>query len=150
MATPRRVQRLQQLILEVAAEALQREVRDPRIGVVSITRVKLTPDLTQATLYWSTLAEGSARRTTERGMENVLPLLQREVGHALRTRITPRLVLRRDDTLEKAQRLESIFQRLRAETDAEALPPIEALPAAERARDTAAGADGAPGADEEE
>jgi ribosome-binding factor A len=127
MAAPRRVQRLQQLILEVAAEALQREVRDPRIGVVSITRVKLTPDLTQATIYWSALAEGAALRTTERGLETALPLIRRHVGHALKTRITPRLVLRRDDTLEKAQRLETIFQRLRAETDGDALPPLEGV-----------------------
>lgn len=125
MARPRRVQRLQQLILEVAAETLLKEIRDPRIGVVSITRVKLTPDLTQATLYWSALAEGAELRTTERGLEHALPLIQRRVAGALRTRIAPRLAFRHDSTLEQAQHLEAIFQRIRAETDPSVLPPAD-------------------------
>ncbi len=121
MARPRRVQRLQQLILEVAAETLQREIRDPRIGVVSVTRVRLTPDITQATLYWSTLAEGAALRTTARGLDDALPVVQRRVAAALRTRTAPRLVWRHDDTLEHAQRLDALFRRIRAETEPDAL-----------------------------
>jgi len=115
MPNERRINRLQQLILEVAGETLQREVRDPRMGLATFTRVQLTKDLSVATLYWSCLEEEGARRRTEQGMESATALLQRRVAEALTTRVTPRLELRFDPTLEQAQRLETIFHRLREE-----------------------------------
>ena len=127
MARERRVLRLQQLILEIAAEALQREGQDPRLDLVTFTRVKLVPDLSQATLFWSCLAKEKSREKTERALEGILPLLQRQVAKDLRTRVTPTLAIRFDPTLEKAQRLEDIFQQLaeeRGETADEDDPDI--------------------------
>jgi ribosome-binding factor A len=115
MATPRRVLRLQQLILETAALTIQRDLHDPRIGMVSVTRVKLSPDLTSAIVYWSTIDADADRRTTERGLEDALPVVQRAVGRALTTRVTPTISLRFDPTLERAARLEDIFERLKQE-----------------------------------
>ncbi len=115
MPNERRIKRLQQLILEVAGETLQREVRDPRMGLATFTRVQLTKDLSVATLYWSCLEEEGARRRTEQGLTSATPLLQRRVAEALTTRTTPRLELRFDPTLEQAQRLETIFHKLREE-----------------------------------
>ena len=122
MPNPRRIKRLEQLILEVVGETVQREVRDPRMGLVTITRVKLVPDLSVATVYWSCLEEEGARRRTAQGIESAVPLLQRRVAGALTTRVTPRLELRFDPTLEQAQRLETIFHRLREERGEEAEP----------------------------
>lgn len=116
MAKERRILRLQQLILEIAAEAIQRDVRDPRIGVVSITRVKLSSDLSRARIYWSSLGEDASRRTTERGLRDALPLIQRAVAHGLHTRTTPRLALQFDDTLERTMRLDSIFHEIHQES----------------------------------
>ena len=115
MAKERRILRLQQLILELVAESIQREIRDPRIGVVSITRVKLAPDLSRARVYWSVLGEDATRRTTERGLQDALPVLQRAVAGGLRTRITPRLALQFDETLQKSIRLEEIFHDIHRE-----------------------------------
>lgn len=115
MAKERRILRLQQLILEIAAETLQRESQDPRLEMVSFTRVKLASDLASATLWWSCLAKEKGRERTQAALEGILPLLQREVARELRTRVTPILSLRFDPTLERAQRLDDIFQRLRAE-----------------------------------
>jgi ribosome-binding factor A len=115
MPDPRRILRLQQLVLEVVAEALTNEVEDPRIGLVSITRVRLSPDLTTGTVWWSSLEQGPARRTTERGLEDALALLQRRVAAAMGTRVTPRLSLRFDPTLERQQRMDEIFRKLREE-----------------------------------
>ena len=115
MAHPRRILRLQQLILETAATHIQRELGDPRIGLVSITRVKLAPDLTQARLYWSCLGEDADVRKTERGLHDALPSIQRAVAGALHTRVTPRLELQHDDGMVHAQRLETIFEQLRRE-----------------------------------
>ena len=115
MANPRRIQRLQQLILEAAATHVQRELEDPRIGLVSITRVKLSPDLSHAILFWSVLGDEAQHRTTERGLEHALPSIQRAVAHAMQTRVTPRCELRFDKGMENAQRMEAIFTKLREE-----------------------------------
>ena len=115
MANPRRIKRLEQLILEIAGETLQREINDPRMGLPTFTRVKLTSDLSHATLYWSCMEEEGKRRRTEQGLESALALLQRRVGQELRIRVTPRLSLKFDPSLEHAQRLEEIFHHLREE-----------------------------------
>ncbi len=115
MANRRRVLRLQQLIMESAATHIQRELGDPRIGLVSITRVKLAPDLTQCQIFWSLLGDQNAVRTCERGLERALPSIQRAVAAALQTRTTPRLILRHDDSLANAEKLETIFTQLREE-----------------------------------
>ena len=90
MANPRRILRLQQLILEAVAQFIQREVRDPRIGMVSITRVKLAPDLATATIGWSCLGDDTDKRTTARGLEDAAPAVQRASANARQTRGTPR------------------------------------------------------------
>lgn len=115
MATERRVLRLQQLILELAAETIQREARDPTLDLVSITRVKLTKDLSGAHVYWSSLDTEKGREKTEAAMEGILPLVQRRVGNGLRIRLTPRLTFQFDPTLEHAQRLNTIFQKIHDE-----------------------------------
>ncbi len=115
MPTERRIQRLEQLILEVAAETIQREVRDPRMGMTSITRVQLTRDLSHATVYWSSLGTEKARRRVADAVESALPLVQRRVAQAMHTRVTPALTLTFDPSLERAQRLDEIFQHLREE-----------------------------------
>jgi len=115
MANERRILRLQQLILEVAAETLQREARSPLLDLVSITRVKLTSDLSSAQVYWSCLGDEAQRQKTEKALEGIQPLVQRRVGDGIRIRITPRLTFRHDPTLEHAQRLESIFYKLKEE-----------------------------------
>jgi ribosome-binding factor A len=115
MATARRVKRLQQLILQGAAQHVQRELGDPRLGVVSITRVKLSPDLSHAQLFWSVLGDEAQTRTTERALEGALASIQRAVAATLQTRTTPRLELQHDEGMAQAQRLEHIFTELRTE-----------------------------------
>ncbi len=115
MANPRRIKRLEALIQQAAAQHIQRELDDPRIGLVSLTRVKLSKDLSRCQLYWSVLGEETEIRTTERGLENALPSIQRAVAHAMQTRVTPKLGLIHDGTLAHAERLETIFTQLREE-----------------------------------
>jgi ribosome-binding factor A len=113
--TSRRIARLEQLILETVAIALQREVHDPRVGIVTVTRVKLAPDLSHATVWWSCLGDDVERRTTGRGLAAATKVVQSRVARAMGTRVTPTLVFRFDVGLEKAQRLEGLFDQIRAE-----------------------------------
>lgn len=137
MATERRVKRLEQLILEVVAETLQREIRDPRMGLVSVTRVKLAPDLGSATVYWSCLEEEGARRRTAEALDSALALIQRRVAGALETRVTPILSLQFDPSLERAQRLDDIFHQLAEERGETGEDPGDEAPAGETGADEA-------------
>jgi ribosome-binding factor A len=124
MAQERRVLRLQQLILETVAQVVQAELDDPRIGMVTVTKVKLSADLSSAQVFWSSLAEGAERRTQARGLEDALPLIQREVAAVLGTRVTPTLSVKFDASMEKAQKIDDIFKRLAAERG-EVPPPVD-------------------------
>ena len=127
MPPPRRIARLQQLILETAATTVQRSLADPRLGFVTITRVKLAPDLSEATVYWSGLGTEAQRRTSTRALSAATPLIQREVARVIGTRVTPRLTLRYDPTLVNAERLEGIFETIKKERPA--APETEAAKA---------------------
>ena len=121
MANPRRIQRLQKVIQQTIAMHIQRELSDPRLGLVSITSVKLSPDLSRAQIYWSCMGSEAEVRTCERGLTDALGSIQRAVAGSMQTRVTPRLGLQHDDTLQHAQRLEEIFTHLREERRAHGL-----------------------------
>ena len=131
MPPPRRIERLQQLIHEVAALALQRDVADPRMGFVTITRVKLGRDLADATIYWSSLGTEAQKRTTGRALTDATGMIQSMVAKALQTRTTPKLLFRYDPSMVHAGHLETIFEKIRRERPDEPVPPSEASPAAD-------------------
>jgi ribosome-binding factor A len=125
---PRRIARLKQLILETAATTIQRALRDPRLGFVTVTRVDLAPDLTQSTIYWSCLGSDAQRRTTERALEDARGVVQSTIARAMGTRTTPTISFRYDATLAKAERLEEIFEGLKKERPAPAESPAASSP----------------------
>jgi ribosome-binding factor A len=123
MPLPRRIARLQQLLLEGAAETVQRRLADPRLRLVTLTRVKLAPDLSTAVVYYSAMAPSDLeRRATARALAGAASLVQSVVGDAMGTRTTPKLSFRYDATLAQAAHLEDIFQKLRAERGETAVP----------------------------
>jgi ribosome-binding factor A len=126
--TPRRILRLQRVILETVATAVMHELHDPRLGFVTITRVKLAPDLTESIVYWSCLGTDAERRTSERALSDATGFLQSTVARALGTRTTPVLTFRHDATLTQAAHLEEIFEKLK--TEPHPAPSSEADPAA--------------------
>lgn len=128
MPAPRRIARLQQLVHEVAAETLLRRMADPRLRSVTVTRARLAPDLSEATVYWSALTTSETeRRATARALSGAAPMVRTAVGDALGIRMTPRLRFRYDDTIAKAAHLEGIFERLRRERGEPEAPPAEPL-----------------------
>jgi|GEM_PF-40664 len=128
MPLPRRIARLQQLILEVAAETIQRRLADPRLRMVTLTRVKLAPDLSTVVVYYSAMAPNDEeRRATARALAGAASLVQSVVGDAMATRTTPHLTFRYDASLAQSAHLEDIFQKLRAERGEPPLPVPETL-----------------------
>lgn len=104
-------------------DLLAREVHDPGIGFLTVTRVTVTSDLQQARVYYTTLGDERARRDTARALDRATPFLRRQVGQRLRLRRVPELTFFFDDSIERADRIERILRDLsskRAEGEPEA------------------------------
>ena len=103
-----RMRRVDEAMREVLSDAVQ-ELKDPRIGFVTVTAVDTSPDLRHATVWVSVLGDEPAQRLTLDGLRSAHALLQRAVASQLRLKHTPQLEFSYDDTAEKAHRLERII-----------------------------------------
>jgi ribosome-binding factor A len=104
------------------AELLAREVHDPGIGFLTITHVKVSPDLQQARVFYTTIGDEKARKDSARALQRATPFLKRHVGRRLQLKRVPELTWMFDDSIEKNDRIERILQGLNTE-------PAEPLPA---------------------
>ena len=107
-----RALRLAEQIHRDLAELIAREVKDPRVGMVTINEVEVSPDLTHAKVYY-TLLTGDAEETRQ-GLEKAKGFLRSRLGKALRIRFTPELHFIYDETEEKSAELEALIARARA------------------------------------
>jgi len=111
MANPRTIARLEARILERAANALEFEISDPRAGFVTVTRVKLSKDLTAARVYYSVLGDEAAKANTARMLESAGGYLQRLIGRSLDLRRVPHIEWTYDESIEQAARLDDAIAR---------------------------------------
>jgi ribosome-binding factor A len=118
-----RTERVADQLREAISEILLREVHDPGIGFITLTRVDVTPDLQLARVYYTTLGDAGARRTTARALARAAPFVRRLTGGRLRLKRTPALEFIFDESIEQHDRIEQLLQEIHAErTDA---PPGE-------------------------
>jgi ribosome-binding factor A len=100
-----------ELIKDVLAESLNRDLSDPRLGFVTITEVVPSPDFAAATVYFTTLTK-SQREPSLRALESARGLLQSRVGRAMRTRNTPHLDFVYDTQPDHARRIARLIDRV--------------------------------------
>src|SRR5690625_50727 len=91
MAPSPRAARLADRIKVLIAEQLDRKVKDPRLGYVTITDVRVTNDLQQATVFWTVLGDEEERTATAAALESAKGMLRSEVGRGLNVRLVPTL-----------------------------------------------------------
>jgi ribosome-binding factor A len=96
------------------AELLARDVHDPGIGFVTITRVKVTPDLQQARVFYTALGDEKTRTASGRALERAAPFLRRKLGERLRLRRAPEVIFIYDDSIAGQDRIEQILNELHA------------------------------------
>ena len=109
----RRIERLNEQLKREVIEILRREVRDPRVGVVTVTRVEAAPDLSTARLWVHAMAEDEARAELMEGLRAAGPFVRRELGQRLHIRRSPELLWAWDETFEHAQRIEKLLAEVR-------------------------------------
>ncbi len=104
--------------MERAAYAVQFEVADPRLALVTLIRCELSKDLAHAKLFYSVFGSEADQRSTQRALESASGFIQRQVGRVLRTRRIPRLAWHYDDSVKRAadmdQKIRAAIERDRA------------------------------------
>jgi ribosome-binding factor A len=115
----RRRERVSGLLLEVVAETLLREVKDPRLQAITVTGVRMSPDLKTAKIFFTTRQE-EERPEVLAGLRKATGFIKRQVASRLQLRYTPDLEFHYDETLEKVNRLESLLRQT-AEKERESL-----------------------------
>jgi ribosome-binding factor A len=119
MAQGFRPDRVGDQIRETLSELFSRGgVHDPGIGFITLTRVKVSPDLQQARVYYTSLGDEQARKETARALERAVPFIRRHVGAHIRLRRVPELQFRFDESIGHQDRIEQLLQELK-QTDAE-------------------------------
>jgi ribosome-binding factor A len=112
MAT-QRLNKVAEAIKQEVAQILQQELKDPRIGFVTVTRVKVTPDLSQAIVYFTLLQGKGSPAETEAGLKSAARFVRRLLGERLRLRVTPEIIFRADAELEETFRVTKLLDDLR-------------------------------------
>jgi ribosome-binding factor A len=122
-----RTARLDELLREEISRVLTRDVDDPRIGFVTITRVDVTADLRHATLWVSVIGQPDERRTALRALQGAMPFVRGRLG-GLRLKRIPEFQVRADDSAERGTRVLELLHDLEAGTKPDLPPMAETLP----------------------
>ncbi len=113
MGNSHRAAKVADRIKVVIAEALENRVKDPRLGFVTITDVRVTGDLQQASVFYTVLGDDEARANTAKALESAKGLLRTEVGRELGTRIVPTLTFFIDALSETAKNFEDLLDQVK-------------------------------------
>jgi ribosome-binding factor A len=109
----RRADRLGHEIRVELAELISRQVKDPRIGFATVTRVEMTADLHHARVYVSVLGSLEEQESTIEGLSSAAGFLRHEIGHRLPLRRVPDMVFILDHGAEAGEKIELLLQKLR-------------------------------------
>ena len=114
-ASSRRPEQVGETVRQVITEALVREVRDPRVGFVTVTGVLVTPDLSHARIMVSVPGDEPAQARALEGLQSAAGFLRSRAARALSTRIVPELHFELDKGLQHAARINELLDGLRRE-----------------------------------
>jgi len=114
----RRTERINDLIREELSDLLRRSVKDPRLqSFVTVTEVEVTPDLRHAKVFISVLGTEEEKHDVFKALESAGGFLRHELGERVHLRRAPELDFRRDDTMEKADRIMRLLKEVNATGD---------------------------------
>ena len=106
-----RMRRVNEAILEVLAAAIATELKDPRIGFVTVTDVDTSPDLRSARVYVSVLGGAEQRESTLSGLSSSHGFLQSKIASEMRLKRTPTLTFHYDESLDRGDRISRLLDR---------------------------------------
>jgi len=113
MSQGSRSERIAEQIRSELASLLARDVHDPGLGFVTITRVQVTSDLQLARVYYTALGDEKAQKSTARALERALPFLRRQIGSRLRLKRVAELDFIYDESIAGQDRIEQLLNEIR-------------------------------------
>jgi ribosome-binding factor A len=108
-----RMRRVDEAIRQVLGDAVATELKDPRVGFVTVTDVRTSADLRHARVYVSVLGDAEQREATMAGLRSAHGFLQGKVASELHLKRTPTLELHYDDTTDRALRVDALIEETR-------------------------------------
>jgi len=109
---PKRLSRVGETIHEELSVMLLRDLKDPRIGFVTITGVVMSPDLRQAKVYFSRIGTDAERGESLEGLRAAAGYMRRELGHRLALKFAPELRFFYDESLDKGSRIDRLLKEI--------------------------------------
>lgn len=118
MSDPARVRRHAERVRELVASVVRTQIKDPRLGMITITDARITGDLREATVFYTVLGDPAAQAATAAALESAKGLLRSTVGKALGLRHSPTLTFVLDDVQDQAKHIDELLAAART-ADAE-------------------------------
>src|SRR5215210_6042082 len=118
MTDPARVRRHAERVRELVASVVRTQIKDPRLGMITITDSRITADLREATVFYTVLGDAAAQAGTAVALESANGLLRSTVGKALGLRHSPTLAFILDDVQDHAKQIDELLAAART-ADAE-------------------------------
>lgn len=108
-----RVERVKRQILRETTLILKEDLKDPRIGFVTVTSVELSPDLRVAKIFVSIMGETSEQEQTLKVLKNAAGYVRTQIGHRIRLRYTPEIIFLQDTSMEYVDRIFKILDDIK-------------------------------------
>jgi ribosome-binding factor A len=115
-----RVEKVQELMKQEISQIILRELKDPRIGFVTVTSVECTGDLREAKVYVSLMGNESQVKSCWMGLNSSLGFIRREIGKRIRLRVTPEISFALDKSLDYSAHIQELLLKIKAEDEAKA------------------------------
>lgn len=126
MADPARARRLAKRIMAIVATELQHEIKDPRLAMVTITAASLTPDLRDATVYYTVLGDEADTSSTAAALTSATGVVRSAVGRQTGIKFTPTISFVRDTVGEQSRHIETLLAKVKASDEAIAAAAVGA------------------------
>ena len=111
----KRSDKVAEAIHELVSGLLVKGLKDPRIGFVTITGVKVTDDIRHATIFYTVMGSDEAKKATFHGLNSAVGFIRKEVGKELRLRFSPELIFKYDESIEYGNRIDRILKEIGSE-----------------------------------
>jgi ribosome-binding factor A len=137
MPLSHRVERIAEQVREEVSQILSTEVADPGVGLVTVTRVRVTPDLSLARIYWTALGDANQRKQTAKALGRAAAYVRHLLSTRMTLRRSPEVQFIYDQSVAAQDRVEQILQELKEEQAARETTPTEGASDAPRPPATA-------------
>ncbi|MBQ1940776.1 MAG: 30S ribosome-binding factor RbfA [Anaerovibrio sp.] len=107
-----RIEKIQELMKQEISKIILQELKDPRIGFVTVTQVEVSRDLSLAKVYISIMGSEEQIEGSWKGLQSSLGFIRREVGHRIRLRITPELRFVLDKSLDYSDHIQKLLLQI--------------------------------------